>query len=174
MIRGVTLMVLLAVASGCVQSTPMRLVKNDSADSNYNWKTEIGDAFGAEGVLREGVYTITIPRSDIDVTIDGMSVPTAAGIFSTFRFYRCTCGKISVLGEFVCEDFEVNDVIDSLHLGSAIRLAGMGPLAIGEKPRLMSVRIQGEGEGPDLAKRIKSAMKWMGEERSKPARKFDE
>lgn len=154
---------------GCAVSHPKLMVAQDAQEAApIDWKAQVGDVMGRPGELKDGVYTVTAPRADLDVKIEGMSVPTAAGIFSTFRFYRCTCGKISVLGEIVCVDFEANDVIESLHVGSAIQLAGMGPIALGEKPRLLSIRFHGEGEGPDLAKRIKAALRWTGEERSPP------
>ena len=168
MIRILVLIPLLLASIGCTTHTHPLLQTTAPAASTYDWNAEIGSVFKMRGELKDDVYTITIPRNDLDVKIDGMSVPTAAGIFSTFRFYHCSCGKISVLGEFICEDFEANDVIETLHVGSVIRLAGMGPIALGDKPRLISIRFHGEGEGPDLAKRIQAGLRWTGEARSKP------
>src|SRR4051812_22890221 len=44
-----------------------------------------------DGEERDGVYTITVPREDWDVGIEGMSVPTGAGLASVFHFYICPC-----------------------------------------------------------------------------------
>jgi hypothetical protein len=142
-----------------------------------DWKKEIGDVLvPSGGPLRatlnekQQVYTITIPRDDLDVTIDGMSVPIAAGIASTFHFYRCSCGKMSVLGEFVVVDYEANDVIDALRApGNAIHVAAVNSIAIGVRPPLLSVRFHGEGEAAQLAKLIRAAMDWTGEARMRPA-----
>src|SRR5579875_2753442 len=55
----------------------------------------IAKALERKGVLHEGVYTITVPRDDLEVRIEGMPMPTAAGIASVFHFYRCPCGKMN-------------------------------------------------------------------------------
>src|SRR5258708_3463933 len=80
---------------------------SDPAAETVDWKKDVADVLGKSGVLnaKEQVYTVTIPRDDIDLKIDGMSVPTAAGIASTFHFYLCSSGKTSVLGEFIVFDY---------------------------------------------------------------------
>ena len=144
-----------------------------SVDPSFDWKTQIGDIIappsGLNALLNvaDQVYTVTVPRGDIDVKIDGMSVPASAGLASTFHFYRCTCGKMSVLGEFIVIDYEANDVIDALRLGAIIRITAVSPIAIGDKPHLLSVRFHGEGEATPLAKLVKEAMRWTGEGRMK-------
>ena len=145
-------------------------------DAAIDWKKEIGDViappsgFQAELNAKDQVYAITIPRADLNVNIEGMSVPTAAGIASRFYFYKCSCGKMSVLGEFILADYEANDVIDALRLGAIIRITAVSPFAISERPRLLSVRFHGEGEATPLAKLIREALRWTGEERMKPAK----
>ena len=148
-------------------------------DPNFDWKGEIGDILtsptGLNAALNipDQVYTVTVPRPDILLQIEGMSVPTAAGIASTFHFYRCTCGKMSLLGEFIVIDYEANDVIDALRAGAIIRITAVSPIAIGDQPRLLSVRFHGEGEASPLAKLVKEAMRWTGEQRMKPAKKIE-
>jgi hypothetical protein len=147
-----------------------------TADAPIDWKKEIGDVLVPSGPLhaalneKQQVYTVTISRDDLDVTIDGMSVPIAAGIASTFHFYRCSCGKISVLGEFIVVDYEANDVIDALRPGNTIQVTAVSQVAIGVRPPLLSVRFHGEGEATPLAKLIREAMRWTGTERMKPAK----
>lgn len=148
--------------------------ESSSTQPPIDWKHEIGDAIAPPGGLiaelnaKEQVYTIKVPRSDLDLTIDGMSVPTAAGLASTFHFYRCSCGKMSVLGEFLVIDYEANDVIDALRQGATIRITAVAPVAIGDHPHLLSIRFHGEGEPTPLAKLIKEALRWTGAERMKP------
>lgn len=142
-------------------------------DPLFDWKAQIGDVIASPtGLIAtlnvpDQVYTITVPRGDLDVRIDGMPIPTAAGLASTFHFYRCTCGKMSVLGEFIVLDYEANDVIDALRVGAAIRITALSPLAIGDRPHLLSVRFHGEGEAVSLASLVKEAMRWTGEARMK-------
>jgi hypothetical protein len=144
------------------------------AQQLVDWRKEIGEVLVPTGPIhatlleKEQVYTVTIPRDDLDVKIEGMPVPTAAGIASTFHFYHCSCGKMSVLGEFIVADYEANDVIDALRAGATIRVTAVGSIAIGERPRLLSVRFHGEGEATPMAKLIRAAMDWTGEARMKP------
>jgi Domain of Unknown Function (DUF1259) len=145
-----------------------------TVNTAFDWKKEIGDILDHTGAWqatlneKEQVYTVTIPRTDLDLKIDGMPVPTSAGLASTIHFYRCSCGKMSVLGEFIAIDYEANDVIDALRPGNLIRVSGVCPIAIGDRPRLLVVRFQGEGEATPLGKLVREALRWTGEERMKP------
>lgn len=128
------------------------------------WK-QIAGVLGKPGELRDGVYTVTFPRDDLNVRIEGMDVPTAAGIESTFRFYVCSCGKTVVLGQFVCADYEANDVAYALQKENLL-ISTMAPYLLYEKPRLMMVRFQAEGKPQPLAQAIKSAIEWTGKNRT--------
>jgi hypothetical protein len=120
---------------------------------------------GSAGVLRDDVYTFSVPRNDLDVAVDGMEVPAAAGIASDFRFFRCSCGKIRVVGQVCCADYEVNDVVDAIRAGALIQVASVGPMFLDDKPRVMIVRFQGEGDASALAKLLRTALDWTGDAR---------
>jgi hypothetical protein len=120
---------------------------------------------GGQRSFDQGVLTITLPRADLWVQADMGEIPTAAGLASQFYFYRCTCGKDKVVGQFVVADYEVNDVIDALRAGhmEVVSVAGM---FVGDKPRMMSLRFQGEGLATDLTQTLKAALSWVGDARS--------
>lgn len=120
------------------------------------------------GVARDGVYVFTIPRDDLDVSIDGMGIPTAAGIESIFYFYRCPCGKMSVTGQFVTTDYEADDVVDALRHDAVLSVSAVSPFLISERPRLMVVRFQGEGDPAAMARNLREALRWIGRERMAP------
>jgi hypothetical protein len=139
-----------------------------SSASSSDWQA-VADVLGHKGELREEVYTVRVPRDDLFVSIEGMDVPTAAGIESTFRFYHCTCGKTVVIGEFVLADYETNDVLYALQKED-ILISSVAPYLLYERPRLMQVRFQAEGEARHLVEAIKSALNWTGKNRM-PAQK---
>ncbi len=120
---------------------------------------------GVAGVLKDDVYTFTVPRDDLDVTVDGMAVPTAAGVASEFRFFRCSCGKMRVVGQFCCGDYEVNDVVDAIRAGALIQVASVSPMFLADRPRVMVVRFQGEGDASGLARLLRSALDCTGNAR---------
>jgi hypothetical protein len=131
----------------------------------YDW-TQLDPILASHGELKDDVYSYTIPRTDLNVTVEGMDVPAAAGIASVFHFYICPCGKMRVVGQFCCADYETNDVIDAIRAGNAIAVASVGPMFVGDKPRMTVVRFQGEGDGMLLAKLLKSGLDWTGPARS--------
>jgi len=133
------------------------------------WQS-IRAALERPGDLRDGVLTFVVPRADLEVTVRGNDVPVAAGIASEFRFYRCSCGMMNVIGQFVVADYEANDVLDALR-ESHIEIASVGPFLIHERPRLMLVRFLGENKrGGALAKALRTGLSWTGEERMAPQR----
>ena len=149
---------------------PAPAPEGDPADDETDeqaWAS-IRAALEKPGDLRDGVLTFTVPRGDLEITIRGNDVPVEAGLFSEFRFYRCPCGMINVIGQFVVADYEANDVLDALREGH-IEIASVGPFLIHERPRLTLVRFVGENKrGGALARTLRSALAWTGEERMAP------
>jgi hypothetical protein len=126
------------------------------------------EALGAKAGVDAGrVHTITLPRTDLEVrTLEMGDIPTEAGLASTFRIFRCSCGKYYVIGEFCVVDYESQDVIDSLRKGQ-LQIASVAPMLMQETPRIVLVRFQGEGQPEALAKTFKDAVQWIGENRTK-------
>jgi hypothetical protein len=124
----------------------------------------VATVLGRKGELHEGVYTVRVPRDDLFLSIEGMEVPAAAGIESTFHFYRCTCGKTVAIGEFVLADYEVNDVLYALQKQD-ILISSVAPFLLYERPHVMQVRFQAEGEARHLAEAVRSALSWTGKNR---------
>lgn len=120
------------------------------------------------GELKDSVYVITVPRDDLDVTIDHMGIPTAAGLESVFYFYRCPCGKMNAVGQFVACDYEANDIVDALRKDAIMKVPAIAPLLMYENPRLLLVRFQGEGDAVAMAGVIREALRWTAHERMAP------
>ena len=127
----------------------------------------IAKELGLAGDLKDGVYTVSLPRKDLDVHNDDGDVPPGV-LKSEFQFYRCDCGKMNVVGQFCVAEYESNDVIDALR-GGMMKVASVSPMLQGEFPRVMIVRFQGAGGSQQLAKTIKGALEWTGEARMAPA-----
>jgi uncharacterized protein DUF1259 len=139
----------------------------DDETDEQAWQS-IRTALGKPGRFDDGVLSFTFPRDDLEVTIQGNDTPVGAGIASDFRFYRCPCGMINVIGQFVVADYEANDVLDALREGR-VEIASVGPLLLHERPRLMLIRFQGENHhGGKLAKTLRTALSWTGKERMAP------
>ena len=127
----------------------------------------LAKAFNKPGVEHDGVYTVTIPRDDWDVNIEGMPVPTAAGLASVFHFYRCPCGKTNVVGAFCVADYEVNDVIDALR-AAHVQVVSIAPMLLYTRANPQIVRFQAESQTEPLSKALREALRWTGKERLAP------
>jgi hypothetical protein len=127
----------------------------------------IAKELGISGDLKDGVYTVSLARKDLDVHNEDGDVPPGV-LKSEFQFYRCDCGKMNVVGQFCVAEYESNDVIDALR-GGMMKVASVSPMLQGESPRVMIVRFQGAGGSQQLAKTIKGALDWTGEARMAPA-----
>ena len=179
-------LLLLAALQGCSVSAPTTGTRtrtlpgllsarapdsgNDAEEDETDeqaWQS-IRAALGQGGAFRDNVLSFTFPRDDLEVTVQGNDTPIAAGVASDFRFYRCPCGLINVIGQFVIADYEANDVIDALREGH-VEVASVGPMLLHERPRLLLIRFQGENKrGGALAKTLRTALSWTGRERMAP------
>ena len=134
-------------------------------------RREIVEQKLAKGSQRDEVYSVTIPRDDFALNqLDLGPVPAAAGIESSFHFFLCPCGKTSVIGQFVLQEHEINDVIDELRT-THIKIASVAPMLLSAQPRLYILRFHGEGDVGKLASTLNSALEWTG--RSKAAGEKD-
>jgi hypothetical protein len=129
----------------------------------------LAEAIGAKpGVTTGPVHTLTLPRTDLEVrTLEMGDIPVEAGLATTLRVFRCHCGKYFVVGEFCTVDYESNDVIDSLRKGQ-FQIASVAPMLIQEKPKIVLIRFQGEGQIEQVTATLKDAVQWIGENRTKP------
>lgn len=166
--RSLCLVVMLLIAGGCAadgeadapsgaaQSLPQPTI----AEPNDRWA--VVEQKLAKGVQKEDVYSVTIPRDDFGLNhLDLGPVPAAAGIESSFHFFLCPCGKTSVIGHFVLQEHEINDVIDELR-SAHIKVASVAPMMLNAQPRLSVLRFHGEGDAEKLAKTLKAALEWTG------------
>jgi hypothetical protein len=130
----------------------------------------LAEAVGAKAGETHGkVHTITLPRADLDVSnLELGEIPIEAGLASTFHVWRCSCGKYYVLGQFCVIDYESNDVIDALRANNTMSVVSIAPMLLQERPKILLIRFQGEGDIDAITKNLKEAMRWMGEARTKP------
>jgi hypothetical protein len=175
-------MLIAMVLIGCqTASQPMKLADAPAtqsfrpvmgADDPETWAL-IAKTLGREGKFGKEAYTVTVPRDDLWVNTDLGDIPTEAGIQIRFHFFKCPCGKTSVVGQFAVTDYELNDVIDELQTDGIIKIAGMSPMFLRDKPRVMVVFFQGDGPAEKLATILKGALEYTGDRRMAPVKKAE-
>jgi len=136
-------------------TAPSDLPEKRALEQEFREKTAI---LGGKRSFEDDVLTIRLPRSDIWVQNEMGEIPSAAGIESSIYFYRCSCGKDRVVGQFAVADFEVNRVVDELRKGQ-IDVVSVGAMFMGDKPRMMVMRFQGEGDAGEISQTLEEAVK---------------
>lgn len=181
-------LVLVAAVGGCTATAvspykPAKLVElpatqpaeggDHKADVNdtERW-AEIAKLLGRTGSYAKGAYTISVSRDDLWVNNELGEIPAAA-LESQINFFKCPCGRTSVTGRLVVADYELNDVIDELQTDGVLKIAGMSPMLMREKPRVMTVFFQGDGNHVALSKNIKGALSYTGDQRMPAIKKAE-
>ena len=137
--------------------------QNQSGQSNSqqqaaaaDWKA-IEQALGKAGSLQPGdVYKVSLPRSDLRVTVGGIQVkaPLALGSWVAFK----KIGDITmVMGDLVLTEDEVTPVLTRLQEGGVEQTA-LHNHVLHESPRVMYMHISAMGDAVKIAKAIHDAL----------------
>jgi len=113
--------------------------------------TRIEELTGAKGKLSEkdGVFKVSVPRSDLNVTVAGVRITPALGLTSWAAFTRM--GKHTmVMGDTVMLEDQVNSVM-SVALENGLEVTALHNHFLGESPRVMFMHIAGHGSLENLA-----------------------
>src|SRR6266550_3257167 len=137
--------------------------QNQSAQSNNqqpaaasDWKP-VEQALGKAGAMQPGdVYKVSLPRSDLKVTVSGVELKLALALGSWVAFKK-TGDMTTVMGDLVLTEDEVTPVMTKLEEG------GVDPTALHnhvlhESPRVMYMHINAMGDGVKIAKAIHDAL----------------
>ncbi len=117
---------------------------------------EVEKVLGAKGMMQEGAVVFSFPRTDLKVTIDGESVPTALG-FGSWTAWKEMGNEFMVMGDLVLLEKEINPVISAL-AEADIHVTAIHNHFIGEEPRIMYMHIGGMGTGSALARGIRNGL----------------
>ena len=109
---------------------------------------------GARGKLdtREGVFKVSVPRTDLSVTVGGVKLAPASGLTSWAAFERAGAGEM-VMGDLVLTENQVNPVM-SAALESGLEVTALHNHFLGETPRVMFMHIAGTGGPTRLAEAV--------------------
>lgn len=135
--------------------------QSSSSSSTIDWD-QVGQAVGKQGTLMKGdVYRIDLPRSDLNVTSQGVQIKPALALGSYTAFKDMGDGNAMVMGDLVLTEDEYNKVISKLQEG------GIGQTAVHkhllqESPAIWWTHIHGTGDPVAMAKNIRSALDLTG------------
>jgi hypothetical protein len=113
----------------------------------------VGKALGKEGTAQpNGVYRIGLPRTDLKVTLDGVSLKPAFALGGWLAFEPAGEGAL-VMGDLVLLESEVNPVMQRLEQ-SGIDITAVHNHLLRSKPATMYMHVMGQGDPVKLAKQL--------------------
>jgi len=128
-----------------------------AAAPNKDWK-DVEQALGRAGTVMPGdVYKVSFPRSDLTVTLDGVTIKPALTLGSWAAFKEIGGGHVMAMGDLVLLESEVTPVMDALQKGGIDQSALHNHL-IGESPHVMYMHFDGHGDGATLARTLHDAL----------------
>jgi hypothetical protein len=147
-----TLFVLVACPAPQGQATQ----SNSQQPSATDWKA-VERALGKAGSVQPGdVYKVSLPRSDLQVTVDGVSVKAPLALGSWVAFKKAG-GMTMVMGDLVLTEDEVTPVLTKLQEGGVEQTA-LHNHVLHESPRVMYMHIRAMGDAVKIAQAIHDAL----------------
>jgi hypothetical protein len=120
------------------------------------WKA-VDDAMGRAGQDQpDGAHKFSMPRSDLNVTVDGVQVKAGLALGSWAAFHKIG-NEAEVMGDLVITEDEVAPVMQKL-ISSGIQITALHNHLLHASPQVMYMHIDGRGEAVKLASSIHDAL----------------
>ena len=120
--------------------------------------TAVTSAIGRAGAIQpDGAMKYGFPRSDLDVTLDGVKLKPTLALGSWIAFKRMGPNKAMAMGDLVLTENEVSPVITALQQRDVQESAVHNHL-LRESPRIVYVHIAAEGDPVRIATAIRAAL----------------
>src|ERR1700730_4454777 len=119
--------------------------------------TKVAEALGKPGTeMPGGVYRVGLPRTDLQVTLDGVELKPALALGSWLAV-RATGEMTMVMGDLVLTDTEVNPVMKKLAEGG-IEITALHNHLLHAQPATFYMHILGHGDPITLATMLHDAL----------------
>ncbi len=118
--------------------------------------TKIDQALGRSGQKTGDVYRVGFPRTDLQVTVAGVSIKPGLALGSWAAFSGSDANA-SVMGDLVLLESEVNPVMSKLR-ASGIEITAVHNHVLNETPQVLYMHYLGHGDEVELAKSLRAAL----------------
>lgn len=115
---------------------------------------------GRSGEMKDNVYKIGLPRTDLKVRAGGVDIKPALALGSWMAFKRMG-DHTTVMGDLVLLESELNPVLAKLE-ENGIEVSAIHNHVIDEQPRVMYMHFMGHGDEAKLAQALKDALSLSG------------
>src|SRR3954452_14058497 len=154
--KGVALMKTTTMAGMLILAATV--VSGQEMPSDY---ASVLKTLGKQGDYKAEVLKINIPRSDVNVTIDGIATPTPFGFGGWLAMTKGDGGMDVMMGDLVLLEDEVNPVMSAL-LDNGLGVTALHNHFFFESPRIFYMHVDGHGKASELARMAKPAVDLIG------------
>ena len=116
----------------------------------------IAREIGKAGETQGDVYKISLPRTDLQVTVEGVRLKPGLALGSWIAFKQVEQGAVAH-GDLVLGENEVAPVVRELE-EHGVRITALHNHLMHELPRVMFLHFWGQGEAGKLAQQLKQAL----------------
>lgn len=137
---------------------PLLLMASPSTAQPHvaNW-TAVDQALGRAGTTQpDGVRRYGFPRSDLHVTLDGVTIKPALALGGWLAFQPMGTNAV-VMGDLVLTPDEVNPVMSEM-LNGGIRITAVHNHLLRSSPQTIYMHVQGRGDPARLAATLHAAL----------------
>ncbi len=141
---------------GSASARAQRPEQQHGTSAPVDWK-QVDRAMGRTGRMqKDGSYKYAMPRSDLHVAVNGVSVKPALA-FGSWLAMKPAGDSVVAMGDLVLTQDEVTPVIEKLQAGGVMQTALHNHL-LHETPRVMYMHIYGRGDPVAIARTVHDAL----------------
>jgi len=122
---------------------------------------QVLSTLGKQGDFKDSVLKVNIPRSDVKVTVAGVSTPTPFGFGGWVAMTKGDGGDQVLMGDLVLLQDEVNPVMSAL-LDNGFDVTALHNHFFWDEPRMYYMHVHGHGAAAELAQKLKPAIALIG------------
>jgi hypothetical protein len=120
--------------------------------------SSVEDALGRKGAMQpENVIKFAFPRSDLSVTVGGVTLKPALALGGWVAFKEVAKGQAMVMGDLVLTEDEVSGVMQALQ-ANGVEQTALHNHVLHESPHVMYMHISARGDGAKIARAIHDAL----------------
>jgi hypothetical protein len=121
------------------------------------WQQQIASGLGKQGTeMPGGVYRVGLPRTDLEVTLDGVAIKPALALGSWLAF-KPMGNEVMVMGDLVLTQEEINPVLTRLEQGG-VEITALHNHLLRASPATMYLHVHGHGDPSKLATTLREAL----------------
>jgi Domain of Unknown Function (DUF1259) len=133
------------------------LVLAAPAQAAEPWHQEVASGLGKPGTeMPGGIYRVSLPRTDLNVTLDGVAIKPALALGSWLSF-KPMGNEVMVMGDLVLTEEEINPVLTRLEQGG-VEITALHNHLLRASPATMYMHVHGHGEPSRLATTLREAL----------------